>query len=235
MNHGAYAAERPLYGEWLCDRKVKGFSINITRNAYTRVGSLFKFLEHFKRFSYLNMGEMWRKMRYAEEERKTSYDWRRLEVKFETIKTAPEKTLKGICEELEFPWNESMLATTRHGESAYYDSGNKIVKNFDLKPVFNLYEEYFSDFDRFRINIIFSRDQERFGYPYVNCKEFSKYQLQEMYLKPFRFERKLMDTNNYGEKDYRYDFMNKVREYFQSACQDSIEKSIEKVYSEVGC
>lgn len=131
-----------------------------------------------------------------------------------------------------------MLATTRHGKIACYDSGNEIVKNFDLKLVFNLYEEYFSDFDRFRINMsnmIFSRDQKRFGYSYVNCKEFSKYQLQEMYLKPFCFERKLIDTNNYGEKDYRYDFMNKVREYFQSACQESIEKSIEKFYSEVGC
>lgn len=225
----ASAVERPLYEEWLCDRKVKGFSINITRNAYTRVGSLFKHLERFKRFSYLNIGGMWRQMRYAEEEKKTSHTWRRLEVKFESIKTVPEKTLAGICEELELPWSESMLETTCHGEIADYTSGNEVVKNFDLKPVFNLYEEYFSDFDRFRINMIFSKDQERFGYPYVSCKEFSDDQLQEMYLKPFRFESRLTDTNNYGEKDYRYDFLNKVKEYFRSVRRESTVN----VYSEV--
>ena len=200
----AGVVERPLYEEWLCDRRVKGFSINITRNAYTRVGSLFRHFETFDKFSNLNMGALWsaiwRHMRYAEVEKKTSYTWKRLEVKFETIKTEPEKTLKGICEELELPWSERMLETTRHGKSASYISGNEVVKNFDLNPVFNLYEEYFSDFDRFRINMIFSKDQEHFGYPYVKCKEFSKYQLQEMYLKPFRFESKLTDTNNYVKK-----------------------------------
>lgn len=225
----ASAMQRPLYEEWLCDRKVKGFSINITRNAYTRVGCLFKHFERFKRFTYLSMGGMWRQMCYGEEGRKTSCTWRRLTVKFETIKTEPEKTLADLCEKLKLPWSDSLLETTCHGEISDYTSGNEVVKNFDLKPVFNLYEEYFTDFDRFRINMVFSKDQKRFGYPYVSCNDFSERQLQEMYLKPFRFESRLTITDNYGEKDYRCDFMNKVKEYFRGVRRENVEK----IYSEV--
>lgn len=218
----APAKERPFYEEWLCDKKVKGVSINITRNAYTRVGSFFRHLERFNNFSYLNISGMWNHMLYADEVYKMPDTWKRLEVKFETIKTKPEETLACICESLELPWNDSVLETTSHGKIAKYTTGNSVITNFDLRPVYNLYEEYFSDFDRFRINMIFSKDQKRFGYSYVSCREFSKCQLQEMYLKPFRFESSLSSENNYHEEDYRKNFMNRVNDYFQHARRECI-------------
>ena len=218
----APAKERPLYEEWLCDKKIKGVSINITRNAYTRIGSFFRHLERFHNFSYLNIGGIWNHMLYADEDYKVPDTWKRLEVKFETIKTRPEETLACICESLELPWNDNILETTSHGKVAKYTTGNVVIKNFDLRPVYNLYEEYFSDFDRFRINMIFSKDQKRFGYSYVSCREFSKCQLQEMYLKPFRFESSLTSENNYHEEDFRKNFMNKVNDYFQHVRREYI-------------
>ena len=73
------------------------------------------------------------------------------------------------------------------------------VVDFDLKPVFNKYEDYFSEFDRFRISISSSPYQKRYGYTYDNCIKYSRRELQEMFFKPFLFDKKSM----YNESEQR--------------------------------
>ena len=59
---------------------------------------------------------------------------------------------------------------------------------FDLKPVYNVYENFFSEFDRMRLMIIDAPWRKKYGYPYVEPDQFTRKELQEMFLKEFRFE-----------------------------------------------
>lgn len=215
---------RPIYEKWLADEKIKGFSINITRNAYARVGSLFKLLQQSQIFFYPKIGTMWNHMAYSKEHNTSHNSWKRIVVKFEAIKLFPQETLAGICNELKISWNDKLLLTSFHGKISEYQSGKESISNFDLRPVFNLYEEYFSGFDRLRLNMIFSKEQKEFGYPYVSCSEFSRRQIQEMFLKEFQFESKLSYENEYWRNNYRKDFMIKVNEYLQAVRMKEILK-----------
>lgn len=205
------------YEKWLSDEKVKGFSILITRNSYIRAGSYFKFLERFQNFFYPKVNDIWRHMVYIDENTKKPDYWFRIRVKFEMIKTEPRKILEYICKELELSWTDILLETTTRGEMRNYSSGNDIITGFDLRPVYNLYEEYFSDFDRFRIDMVFSVLQRGYGYPYVSCRNFSRRQLQDMFLKEFRFEDRLVYENDYWRKRYHKDLVDKMEEYLQKA------------------
>lgn len=222
--HAALGIERINYEQWLCDQKVKGFSILIARNSYIRVGSYFRHLESYGRFSYPNMGNLWKNMMYIDKDREVPDHWERFEVKFEDLKTKPMETLGHICDILSISWNECLLKTTEHGEMEKYFSGNEMVTGFDLKPVYNLYEEYFSDFDRLRINMIFSELQKRFDYPYVSCQNFSRRQLQEMFLVKFRFECRLTYDSDFWKKQYRKDMMNIINQYLQKSRKDEMLK-----------
>ncbi len=53
------------------------------------------------------------------------------------------------------------------------------------------YEEYFSEFDRFRISMITAPWQKQYGYPYVSSLNFSRCELCDMFSKKFRFQDKL--------------------------------------------
>lgn len=214
--------KRINYEEWLCDEKVQGISIMITRNSYTRVGSYFKHLEHFHKFSYPEIKSIWEHMLYTDEDKKEQNYWKRFKVKFETLKTKPRETLEYICDQFELSWSNILLKTTMRGEVTKYRTGKDVITGFDLKPVYNLYEEYFSEFDRFRIDMLFGGLQKRYGYSYMSCLNFSKRQLQEMYLKPFGFEDKLTYKNDYWKKQYRKDFIDKFDEYFQKERKEAI-------------
>lgn len=213
---------RPIYKKWLSDEKVMGFTINITRNAYTRVGSLFNLLRQSRNFFFPKIGTLWNHMEYSIEHIRHSGKWKRLEVKFESIKLLPQATLSAICDELGISWDDRLLMTTFHGTTAEYRSGKESITNFDLKPVYNLYEEFFSDFDRFRINMIFAKEQKRYGYSYVSCRNFSRRQLQEMFLVEYRFENMLDYENDYCKSHYLQSFIVKVNEHLQRARMEEI-------------
>ena len=81
-------------------------------------------------------------------------------------------------------FDEILMETTYLGKKAYYGD----ITGFDVRPAYNLYEEYFSIFDRMRIAMASGSYQKKYGYPYVSCLEFSRRELQEMFLKDFRWE-----------------------------------------------
>lgn len=115
--------------------------------------------------------------------------WEEFYARFEDIKLHPKRELRKLCGRLGIPWSDTMMQATQNGEAwNYYGRG---IYDFDLKPVFNKYEEFLSAFDRFRISLISSPYQKKYGYTYEDCMKFSRKELQEMFLKEFRFQTQL--------------------------------------------
>lgn len=215
----ASCINRLNYERWLSGGKLQGFSIHITRNAYVRMGSYFKHLELTGPLTYSRIRDTWRYMTYERKGEKPPAQWKRIKIKFETLKTTPKETLLRLCGVLGIAWDDCLLKTTCCGETAEYPDQNGGITGFDLRPVYNLYEEYFSDFDRLRINMIYSMVQSKAGYPYVSCLDFPGRQLQEMFLKEFKFEKKLSDAEG---QQARNDFINKAYVYLRKAYRNGI-------------
>ena len=169
----------PFLQKWLEAPCINGYTIAMRRDGITRCGSLYKLCIQLKRIYDIISDTV--------SDRITSEYWQVLWVRFEDFKLHPRKELTKICAVAGIPWSDTMMRTTLDGnEWGYYE-----IKDFDLKPVFNKYEEYFSAFDRFRMAIICSPYQKRYGYTYENCMKFARKELWEMFLKGFRFQQEL--------------------------------------------
>lgn len=120
------------------------------------------------------------------------------EVRFEDLKVHPEDELFKICGRIKIPWKNSMLQTTMLGKP----SSLGVVKGFDLKPLINKHETYWSEFDRFRLCIIMGGFQKKYGYFYENCTRFSRTELWEMFLQKFRFQSDLEFESKEQEFSY---------------------------------
>ena len=84
-------------------------------------------------------------------------------------------------------WSDTMRRTTCEGKA----SSMGAIRDFDLKPVFNKHEDEWSEFDRFRLFLISSPYQKKYGYSYEDCMKFSRRELWEFFLKDFRFQQGL--------------------------------------------
>lgn len=199
---------------WLGTEKVPCDIINIVRNVCTQNGSSVKLVKNqgmqgafFK--SLIKSLYSW--------DKKKQYYGKRLIVKFEDLKCTPEKTLQKICDSWGMPWSDTLMATTFHGEEWAWNNGVREVKDFDLEPVYNTYENFYSEFDRLRMMIIHAPWQREYGYPYVGLLQFTKRELQEMFLKSFHFEN-LGDTELYRDSlNYRIWLQTQIREKLQVA------------------
>ncbi len=193
--------DRELVGEWshwLGDEKVKGFLIRTVRNAYMRTGSGIRTeFDAGKRWESLvgSMGtDDWR-----QEKRKIYENWKERVIRFEDLKRYPRKELTELCEWLGIIYDDILLRTTRHGQTAYYRNLEGESTGFGLEPIYKQYEEYFSAFDRMRLCLLDGAFQKKWGYPYISCLEFSRRELEEMFRKEFRWE-KLPQMENDGNK-----------------------------------
>ncbi len=179
------------YARWLGAKNVPCDIVNVVRNLCMMKGSQLK--------ACISMG--WRKGVDAYKSaytyvvystpviEKKKYKWSdRLVIKFEELKCNSKETLELICKRWGIAWSDTMMATTRNGEKEEYYNGEHMVSDFDLTPVYNIYEKYFSEFDRFRLSLFHAPWQKKYGYPYVELKNFSRREIQEMFLKEFRFE-----------------------------------------------
>lgn len=189
--------------------------INVVRNWCMRNGSNIKGIldedwEGAERGSLCHIA-----IAVDDSEKKDYSNSRRFIVRFEDLKCRPREELRRLCGEWEIPWSESLMHVTIHGKEWLYGSGEKKVKDFDLTPVYNLYEEYFSEFDRFKITLICAPWQKRYGYPYVDASLFSRRELQEMFLQEFRFMDRLQFNTGRVKLIFNLRFQNFVRERIQ--------------------
>lgn len=123
---------------------------------------------------------------------------KRFEVRFEDLKLHPGTELAKICERMQIPWCDSLMHTTYLGKT----SAMGVIRDFDLKPVFNRHERYWSEFDRFRLYLIMAPYQKSYGYPYEDCMRFSRTQLWELFLKKFQFQKDLQFESGKDEAAY---------------------------------
>lgn len=188
------------YVLWFGKEGITGCIINVVRNAYIRAGSILRNYEGRNRISYfgrdlvlsvLSVPEYWEKKEYP--------NWKRIVKRFEDIKCNPHKELQHICDELGIAWSDTLLETTALGKTEFYGG----FTGLDLTPVYRIYEEYFSAFDRFRISMIVGTWQKQYGYPSVSSINFTRQELREMFRKEFRFEDRFAFKNSKEKQKFR--------------------------------
>lgn len=199
--------------QWLGE-EVKCDIVNIVRNICMRNGSNIKgILDQ----NWTGRGSICHIAIATDDSEKKKYsNSNRLIVRFEDLKCRPKEELRKICRSWEIPWSDTLMHVSVHGKERLYDNGNKAIKDFDLTPVYHTYEEYFSEFDRFKISLICMPYQKRYGYPYVDPSEFSRREIQEMFLKEFRFMNRLHFDTERTRQIFNIGFQNHVKKRIQT-------------------
>lgn len=205
--------------EWLGAEKMPCDIFNIARNLCMWLGSTIKvYLLSRAEFDVYDAA-----LCYVGIDKKDYKYSNRVTVRFEDLKCNPRETLKIICEKWEIPWSDTLMHTTHNGEKSSWYNGEQEISDFDLAPVYNLYEKFFSEFDRFRMMLINAPYQRKYGYPYVEITQFSRRELQEMFLKSFRFEElpeiEIKDKNELNQK---MRLQRKIKNRLQNAKRDEL-------------
>lgn len=204
--------------KWLGAEKMPCDIVNVVRNLCMRNGSALKGYEIMGWGERKNPGNIWYVALYHPSIKKRDYKWcKRLVVRFEDLKLYAEEILSDICKKWGIAWSDTIMCTTHNGKKSAYDNGDHLVSDFDLSAVYNTYEKYFSEYDRFRIMLINAPWQRKYGYPYVEVTRFSKRELQEMFSKPFRFEELLEYNGEKAELSFRIKLQNSIRSRLQEA------------------
>ena len=188
---------------WLGSSNVKGYTVSLVRNKYIQAGSSMRIQPELE-WRMANNSMYGRN--YINSEKKYKY-WKERVIKFEELKCNPKETITELCEWLDISYNDTMMETTFHGKKAFFDDK---ITGFDVKPAYNLYEEYFTVFDRMRISLAAGSYQKQYGYPYIKCLEFTRRELQEMFLKDFRWEELPGALEGKNEDNVRI-VMNRIR------------------------
>lgn len=173
--------------DWLGADDVFCDIINVVRNSVSQKGSTLKELKCIEGGVRRAYRTALRCMPIDQKGHEKKED-DRLIVKFEDLKCSPRETLKRICDRWNMEWTDALMQTTRNGREDVYCDKMQRVSGFDLRPVYNMYDNFFSEFDRLRLMLIDALWQKKYGYPYVEPDQFTRKELQEMILKEFRFE-----------------------------------------------
>lgn len=168
------------FAYWLDSEEIHGFTLSLVRNRYIRAGSGIRTLAKLEWIKCMNC-------MYSQDRKrgKQFVHWEERVIRFEDLKCKPREMLIALCAWLQIPFHDILMKTTRHGQEIYYDDS---ITGYDIKPAYNLYEQYFNTFDRMRICLSAASFQKQYGYPYVSCMDFSRRELQEMFLKDFCWE-----------------------------------------------
>ncbi len=175
------------FAKWLESTDIQGNTMILCRNAIIRGAS------HVDRFGITQKNEKsinrYQMAVFSEvEQSRICYKyWKEFAVRFEDIKLEPRSELQKICRIIDIPWSETMLQTTDHEKTDSLFG----VTGFDLGPVYNIRDYYLSAFDRMKIALGSAEIQMRYGYPSVNIMNFSRRELQEIFLKHLRVQSKM--------------------------------------------
>lgn len=186
--HWVDPRERPVLAKWLESQVLNEKIITLCRDNTVWLCSLLNFVKNEMKYEDLMLAHvmvynMLQNNMDIGIEKATFQHCENFKVRFEDLKLHPREELLKICNQIGIPWSDSMLHTTAWGKL----SSMGAVRDFDLKPVFNKHEADWSEFDRFRLCIISSPYQKRYGYSYEDCSKFSRAELWEMFLKEFQF------------------------------------------------
>lgn len=184
--------------KWLGTEEIHCDIINIVRNSVPIKGAL------LKTPSYIKMGvkcayNVVVLMRMPIEKKKYKQSGR-VVVKFEDLKCNPKERMEEICDRWDMEWSDTLLQTTLNGKPFGYYNYIRGISGFDLEPVYNTYENFFSEFDRLKLMLLDAPWRKKYGYPYVGPDQFTRKELQEMFLKEFKFENPGDTTGFYKDR-----------------------------------
>ncbi len=169
------------YAKWLGSENVPCDIINVVRNICMRNGSFLKGeLKTIGKKKAPLSGSYNIILGCPDVEKKNYSGSKRWVIRFEDLKKYPRKILEAMCNEWGIEWSETLLETTCRGVEDFYDNRVVKVSGFEMQPVYNTYEEYFSEFDRMRLMIMNAPWQKKYGYPYVEALQFTRKELQEI-------------------------------------------------------
>lgn len=170
----------PSLARWLRSEEVPVKIVSLRRDQIVRAASRFRTPSGREKIYDVLFNRI-----YAgseEDSGETEYKMR-----FEDIKLRPKQYLSDFCDWLGIAWSDTLLKSVRFNS----------VTDYDIKPVFNKNEECFSEFDRFRISIASGWYQKKYGYTYESCLKFSRRELQDMFLKKFKFQEGMMQGDDF--------------------------------------
>lgn len=192
---------------WLGAKEMKCDIINVVRNIIMRSGVVKMMIrnDEDKRWACNAI------MNYPPINKKENFWGERLIIKFEDLKIEPQNILLELCNHWGIKWSDTFMMTTCNGKGHIHEGEEYVISDFDQKPVYNLNEKYFSEFDRLRIMIINAPWQKKYGYPYVEISRFTRRELYEMFSKKFRFEDKIDFFSDRLKKDFKIQLNNLIR------------------------
>ena len=205
--HSVKREEVEEYAGWLKEEDGSCGILNLVRNICAMNGSLLK----YEYGCYGKVLSVANHLSYPNIRKKDDKGCERYIVQFENLKLHPQETLSKLCQKWGIPWSETLMETTAYGERLSFDNGESQIRDFDPAPVFNNYESYLSEFDRFRLTLICAPYQRKYGYPYVRPSFFTRKELQELFIKEFRFESKLSYNGEKAKLDAKIRTQEKIR------------------------
>ncbi len=191
------------FTEWLGTPDLKCDIIRVVRNIIMRNGKIKRYIKNGERIeAYMTA------LHYPEIEELNYRYSRRFIIKFEDLKCDPKGTLLKICEQWGIQWSETFLVKACDGK--------KITKNIEMRPVYNLNEKLFTEYDRLKMMIISAPWQSKYGYPYEKIRQFSRRELQDMFQKKFKFEDMLNQCEKGTlEQEFRIGLNQTIRDNLQ--------------------
>ena len=192
------------YTYWLKSICDSGYIITMVRNACTTALS---WIEHYEKEIWGFGSSFGGRMKFASilscpnGYLKEYEGWERILIRFEDLKSNPQKELAEICEKTGISWSDVLLIETKHGQPCVQKG--HAVNGYNMASVYRSNESYISEFDRFRISIILGIWQKEYGYPYVSSLQFTRRELFDMFRKEFGFESRLKFNSSIEKRKFK--------------------------------
>ena len=146
-------------------------------------------------------------------------------VRFEDLKLHQKETLMQLCEFLDIPFSNTMLDTTFNGAPNGMMTGEHKISGFDTRAVTNLHEKAMSPFDYYRLEILWGRTMEAYGYSrdyYLDNKKYSLDEVLELFSRPFRFEQYLYTKRQREMAEVeRKKILDSIRCWYKKECDNT--------------
>lgn len=190
---------------WLRNMEMEVILLKMIRNPIIRLGSYFK-------FQVAQRGEIRAKKVYdwfkrcGEEKKFEIYDNVKVcKIRFEDLKLEPKEVMMKFCALIGIPWDDILLETTSGKEKSIYNYSKERITGFDLKPVYYQYDEFFSSFDKFRLDILFGVKAKAYGYTFLNRTfyGFKEDQILMYFEIPFHFEKYIIFKDEEEKRLFR--------------------------------
>ncbi len=199
------------YIKWLDEMGFEVVLLKAIRSPYIKLGSYIKITKD----QGLKPENVLRHMHYLSREVYSTVekDYPVIRYRFEDLKLEPRVVLQRICDSMGIPWDDRLLEASLLGKPTTFVSHGEKVKGFALKQVYYTYEEYFDSLDRMKLDILFSRVNEAYDYPYMKRERLplDDEEIVKLFLVPFKFEKYIYFADDESRDEFRSKLIERAR------------------------